>query len=413
MHECNYCYIHDQLADIVMDYAASQAAAADGALQAIACFSPEEARASMAFHQSLPGYAETPLVELQALSSRLGIGSLFVKDESGRFGLNSFKGLGGSRLAASVLGKRLGMEGLPGFEQLRRALDAHPGKRVTLCSATDGNHGRGIAWSAKALGLPCVIYLPKGSTAERVGHIARLGARTVVTDEKYDETVALARKTARQEGWVFVQDTDDEKSSETVRLLMLGYLTMAEEIRRRLPEPPSHVFLQAGVGSFAAAMAAYFSNVWVSRPPVFIVVEAQNAGCIARTAATDDGRIHAAEGSLQTMMAGLSCGVPCRLAWKILSKTASHYLIVRDEEAALAMRVLGNPLGADPRIISGESGAAGVAALLAACAEPGMKARLGLSDRSRVLCISTEGDTDAANYRRVAWNGIPALDKNI
>ncbi len=386
---------------------------ADGPAPEAADFSEAAALASLAFHRTLPGYAETPLQSLPALSRRLDLAALHVKDESPRFGLNSFKGLGGSRLAAAVMGERLGLQGLPSFAALREALARNPAARVTLCSATDGNHGRGIAWSAKALGLPCVIWLPKGSTEERVEHIRSLGADARVTDVNYDRTVALARDEAARHGWVFVQDTDDEKSSATVRLLMQGYLTMGEEIRRQLPEAPTHVFLQAGVGSFAGALAAYFSNVWRETPPVFVVVEAQNAGCIARTAALNDGAVHSVEGDLQTMMAGLSCGTPCRLAWKLLRGCARHFVIVTDAEAALAMRVLGNPLAGDPRIVSGESGAAGVAALLAAAVRPDLREALGLTARSRVLCISTEGDTDAANYRRVAWQGLPASNISI
>ena len=370
-------------------------------------FSEAAALASLAFHATLPGYAETPLRSLPALARRLGLASLTVKDESPRFGLNSFKGLGGSRLAAAVMAERLGLAGLPTFDLLHRLLAENPEARVTLCSATDGNHCRGIAWSAQALGLPCVIWLPKGSTRERVEAIRALGANVRVTDVNYDHTVAFARAEARRNRWVFVQDTDDEKSSETVKLLMLGYLTLAEEIRRRLPEAPTHVFLQAGVGSFAGAMAAFFANVWRATPPAFVVVEAQNAGCIARTAAANDGEIHAVSGDIQTMMAGLSCGTPCRLAWKLLQGAAQHFVIVSDAEAALAMRVLGNPLANDPRIVSGESGAAGVAALLAACADASTRTALNLTGRSRVLCISTEGDTDAANYRRVTWQGVP------
>ncbi len=376
-------------------------------------FSEAAAAESLAFHATLPGYAETPLKSLSSLARRLGLASVTVKDESPRFGLNSFKGLGGSRLAAAVMAERLGLADLPAFDRLQRLLAENPDARTTLCSATDGNHGRGIAWAAKALGLPCVIWLPKGSARERVEAIRALGADARVTNVNYDHTVVFARAEARRNRWVFVQDTDDEKSSDKVKLLMLGYLTLAEEIRRRLPEAPTHVFLQAGVGSFAGAMAAFFANVWRETPPVFIVVEAQNAGCIAQTAAANDGEIHAVAGDLQTMMAGLSCGTPCRLAWKLLRGAARHFVIVTDAEAALAMRVLGNPLADDPRIVSGESGAAGVAALLAACADASTRTALGLTHCSRVLCICTEGDTDAANYRRVTWQGQPASNTLI
>lgn len=376
-------------------------------------FNSSAAQASLEFHRTLPGYAVTPLVNLPHLAKRLDIASLVVKDERTRFGLNSFKGLGGSRLAADLLAHRFGLTRLPSLQELGDLLKAHPEKRVTLCTATDGNHGRGVAWSARALGLPCFVYLPKGAAAERVANIRTLGATTTVTDVNYDDTVAYARAQAHKAQWVFVQDTDDENGSDTVRRLMQGYLTLAEEIRRQIEVVPTHVFLQAGVGSFAGATAAFFAQVWRDHLPHFIVVEAQNAACIRQTAALNDGRIHSVTGDLQTMMAGLSCGTPCRLAWKLLSHTARHYVTVTDGEAAQAMRILGNPLDGDTPITAGESGAAGVAALLAGVCVDALRKQLNLTSDARVLCINTEGDTDQINYRRVVWNGIPTSDLNF
>ncbi len=360
-------------------------------------FGPAVAEEVRAFHRSLPGYAPTPLVELRALAARLGLGALYVKDESKRFGLNAFKGLGGSWC-------------------LHRYLAEHPGKH-TFVTATDGNHGRGIAWSAARLGMDSVVYMPKGSASERLENIRALGARAEITPWNYDDTVRYASRQAEEHGWVLVQDTSWEGYEQVPTWIMEGYTTlMLEAVEQMGADRPTHVLLQAGVGSMAGAAAGFLAGYYGADRPAIIVVEPHAANCFFQTAAAGDGRLHGVGGELRSIMAGLACGEPCGLAWQVLAGCAESFLSLPDWVAAKGMRVLGNPVDGDPRIISGESGAATVGVVAEVMGNPArarLREQLGLDENSRVLCISTEGDTDRENYRRIVWDGAyPSLTKN-
>ena len=352
-------------------------------------FTPAAAEEVRAFHRTLPGYAPTPLAELRRLAEHLGLGALYVKDESKRFGLNAFKVLGGSWC-------------------LHRYLREHPG-RHTFVTATDGNHGRGIAYAAARLGMESVVYMPKGSAKERLENIRALGAKAEITEWNYDDTVRYASRQAAEHGWVLVQDTSWEGYEQVPMWIMEGYTTLALEAAEQMGEEgPTHVFLQAGVGSMAGAIAAFFAHRYGERRPAIAVVEPHAANCFFRTAQASDGQLHGVGGELRSIMAGLACGEPCGLAWQMLEGCAESYLSLPDWVSAKGMRVLGNPLGDDPRIVSGESGAATVGLVAAVMGDPDcvpLRERLGLDGASRVLCISTEGDTDRENYRRIVWDG--------
>lgn len=359
-------------------------------------FGMMKAEEAAAFHRSMPEYAPTPLTELTELARYLGVKRFFVKDESFRFGLNAFKGLGGSFAMHSLA---VGRDG-----------------PLTFVTATDGNHGRGVAWSAGRLGHRAVVFMPKGTAPERLENIRKLGAQAEITDMSYDDTVRYAARQAAERGWILLQDTAWEGYEEIPMRIMQGYTTMGVEITEELGEVlPSHIFLQAGVGSMAGAMAAYFADVYGKKRPKVIVVEPEGANCIFRTAAADDGTLHFCGGDMQTIMAGLCCGEPCTVGWELLQKYADYALSCRDDVAADGMRILGNPLAGDPRIISGESGAVTSGAAAALMTEPelqNVREMLRLGRDSVILCISTEGDTDQDHYRRIVWNGAcanPAL----
>ncbi|MBQ8129861.1 MAG: diaminopropionate ammonia-lyase [Clostridia bacterium] len=371
-------------------------------------FGADCARQVRAFHETVPGYAMTPLTALPALAEELGLRAFYVKDESRRFGLNAFKGLGGSYAVARILSARLGAADacLP-YERLREKCKGVP-QPLTFVTATDGNHGRGVAWAARIMGQRAVVYLPAGSADERVQNIRRQGAQAFVTEWGYDETVRYAVRQAEENGWILVQDTALAGYEEIPRLIMQGYTTMALEIGEQLEQPPSHLFLQAGVGSMAGAVAAFFSGRYGAACPRIVVVEPDGADCFYRTAAADDGALHAAQEPLHSIMAGLCCGEVCPPAWQILSKTADAFVAMPDSAAALGMRVLAAPLPGDPAIVSGESGAAGAGLAVSLMRRKELAAlrdRLGLGRDSRVLCISTEGATDRENYRRIVWDG--------
>ena len=370
-----------------------------------AALTPAQAQQARAFHRSFPQYAPTPLVALPALGARLGLGGLFIKDESPRFGLNAFKVLGGSYAIGRHIAARLGARP----EEMTHAALTGADAREALgdavfFTATDGNHGRGVAWTARELGCRAVVRMPKGTVKSRVENIRALGAEVTVEERNYDGCVRLAAQQAAQTpGGVLVQDTAWPGYEQIPLHIMQGYLTMALEADEQMEAPPTHVFLQAGVGSMAAAVAAYFEQAHPQDPPKIILVEPTAADCFFRSAAK--GEITAVKGDMPTMMAGLACGEPSPIAWDILKGLTAAYLSCEDAAAARGMRALARPLAGDRAIVSGESGAATMGALLDVAADEKAREALGLDERARVLLISTEGDTDPVNYRRVMEEG--------
>ena len=373
-------------------------------------FSLREAEKARTFHSSLPGYAPSPLRSLPALSDQLGIGSIFIKDESTRFSLNAFKVLGGSYAAGRWVSELLGYPetSLPYSGITSEEAKSRLGN-ITFVTATDGNHGRGVAWTAARLRQGCVVYLPRGSADERVENIRALGARAEVTGMNYDDTVRFAAAEAERNGWILMQDTSSEGYEDIPLHIMQGYMTVALEAAEQLNGiKPTHVFLQAGVGSMAGAIAGFFSSVYGEERPVITIVEPHSAACLYLSAKAGDGKPHSATGDLSTCMAGLACGEPCPIAWEVLKNTADCFLSVPEYAAAYGIRILAAPCAGDPPVISGESGAAAFGSAMCLLTEQKYRAireRLGLNSSSRLLFISTEGATDRENYRKIVWNG--------
>ncbi len=363
-----------------------------------------------AFHESFPQYKTTPLHSLDNLAKVLGVKGIFVKDESYRFGLNAFKVLGASWAMGVYLADKLG---IPSGELSYHALsskEAHDKLGdIKFITTTDGNHGRGLAWTAQQLGFQSVVKMPKGSAKERLDNILATGSDAEILDLNYDDAVRACIKLADENGWVMVQDTAWEGYEDIPRDIMRGYSTMAFETIHQLGDTlPTHVFLQAGVGSMAGAVAGLIANHYDQSKPRIIVVEPDKADCIFRTAQAKDGQLHFVSGHMDTIMAGLACGEPNRIGWDVLRETAEQAISCPDWVAAYGMRLLGNPVGADQRIISGESGAVTtglVAAVMKHEALLPLRNQLGLDENSVVLCFSTEGDTDRANYEAICWNG--------
>ncbi|WBW50573.1 diaminopropionate ammonia-lyase [Peptoniphilus equinus] len=373
------------------------------------------------FHASFPQYEPTPLVELKNLAALLGVKDIFVKDESYRFGLNAFKVLGGSFAIGKYIAEKLGMdiEDLP-FEKLTSQDVKDQLGDITFVTATDGNHGRGVAWAAKALNQKCVVIMPNGSALERRDNIRALGAQCDIMDGlNYDDCVRLANQYAEEKGWVMVQDTAWEGYEKIPTWIIQGYATLAKEAYDQLLEKGqhiTHIFVQAGVGSFATGVTGFFSSVLTGdKKPLIAVVEPEKANCNFITAEADDGKIHNVTGEMNTIMAGLACGEPVTVGWPILSSYADAFLSVPDKAAARGMRVLGNPLKDDQRIISGESGAATtgvVTEILQRDDLKSIKEQLQLDENSVILLFSTEGDTDFEHYRKVVWDGYYTNDDN-
>lgn len=365
------------------------------------------------FHQQFPQYAVTPLQTLTRLAKLFGVGKIWVKDESYRFGLNAFKVLGGSYAMGKYLSEKLALPmSQLSFDMLNAPdIKAQIGE-ITFVTATDGNHGRGVAWAARQLGQKSVVYLPKGSAMTRLENIRAEGATALITDMNYDDTVRWAHRQAEKNGWIVVQDTAWPGYENIPTWIMQGYATIISEalaqIAKAGDEKPTHIFLQAGVGSFAGSILGYLVERFGETRPTTIIIEPDQADCHYRSILAADGEPHTVTGDLSTIMAGLACGEPNRISWGILRDYAEWYTSCPDYVAARGMRILANPIGDDPRIVSGESGAVGIGLISLLAEAEHLKTiagKLKIDRTARILIISTEGDTDPVTYRDLVWNG--------
>ncbi|MDO4265255.1 MAG: diaminopropionate ammonia-lyase [Eubacteriales bacterium] len=373
--------------------------------------SVEEVKKARAFHESFPQYKVTPLADLEKMAEWLGLGRVCVKDESYRFGLNAFKVLGGSYAIARYIAGELGKDvsELPYNVLTSKELLDQFGK-AAFFSATDGNHGRGVAWAANRLGQDCVIRMPVGSTEYRRKQIEREGAECTIETVNYDDCVRMvAKEAAACKRGVVIQDTAWEGYEEIPSWIMQGYSTMADEASEQFGERPTHVFVQAGVGSLAGGIVGYFSNKYRENPPVMVVVEAEPAACLYKGAVAADGEIRTCDGEMPTIMAGLCCGEPNITSWDILKNHVSAFLAVDDSVARRGMRMLAAPLKGDPQVVSGESGAASFGALATIMEDESyaeLREALGLNKDARILMFSTEGDTDPERWKNIVWEGL-------
>ena len=366
------------------------------------------------FHSSFPQYSITPLARLDGMAKYLGLGGLFVKDESFRFGLNAFKVLGGSFAMARYIAKEMGRDvsemtyDYLTSEEFRREFG-----HATFFTATDGNHGRGVAWAAHKLGQKAVVHMPKGSSQARYENIKKEGAQVTIEDVNYDDCVRMAAaEAAETKHGVVVQDTAWEGYEEIPSWIMQGYGTMANEAAEQLRQVgvnrPTHVFVQAGVGSLAGAVIGYFTNLFPNDPPTFVVMEARAADCLYQGALAGDGNPRIVEGDLKTIMAGRASGGPNTLPRGIPPNHAPPFPSSPDWGRARG--------GPSPRLfvlwapgaISGESGAVGmgvIAALMETDEYQDLREAIGLDRFSQVLLFSTEGNTDPMKFRKVLWDG--------
>ena len=378
--------------------------------QNLSVMAAEHVAKARSFHKSFPQYSVTPLAGLDGMARHLGLGSLHVKDESYRFGLNAFKVLGGSFAMGCYIARQMGKDVSElTYAYLTSAAFKEEFGQATFFTATDGNHGRGVAWAANQLGQRAVVHMPKGSSKSRFDNIAREGAKVTIEELNYDDCVRLAAaEAAATEHGVVVQDTAWEGYEEIPTWIMQGYGTMASEAAEQLGQRPTHVFVQAGVGSLAGAVVGYFTNLYPENPPKFVVVEARAADCLYRSAVAADGKHRIVTGDLQTIMAGLACGEPNIVSWDILRNHVAAFVSCPDWVSARGMRMLGAPVKGDPQVVSGESGAVGMG-LLSLLMEGDeyreLREYLQLGCDSHVLLFSTEGDTDPDKYQSIVWGG--------
>ncbi|ASP33075.1 diaminopropionate ammonia-lyase [Labrenzia sp. VG12] len=345
-----------------------------------------------------PGYEKTPLHALDALATAIGVDAVLYKHEGARFGLGSFKALGGAFAAQRVLQREVSLRKgwKVSLSEIRAGRFARECAEITLVSATDGNHGRSLAWGCKRFGAPCRIYIHAEVSEGRAEAMRALGAEVIRIEGDYDASVALAKQEAEENGWFVVSDTSWPGYSAPPLDVMSGYGVMTREICDDLATPPSHVFLQGGVGGLAAGVAAGLRQRWGEKAPRVVIVEPDRAACLFESARRGEATTVAIEE--ETIMAGLSCGEPSELAWEILAEEASDFLTLPDATIAPTVRLLARPLGNDPVIEAGESAVAGLSALIAARQNEALSKALGLDESSRVLLIGSEGVTDRAIF---------------
>ena len=367
-------------------------------------FTESDAQNAVRFHKSIPGYCETPLVSLQCVAAQHQIKSILVKDESFRFGLKAFKGLGGSYSMFRILCEKLGLDECSSDystflrEDIRSACE-----NIVFVTATDGNHGKGVSWAAKLFGCKAHVFMPKGTVEARRRAIEEAGNATAeITELNYDRSVEYAASLAEQNGWILIQDTSWEGYETIPRWIVEGYLTMAEEIKDSMNgEVPTHIFLQAGVGAMAGGVESFFMDACGKEKPMITIVEPTEAACIYQSVLRGDGRAHSIEGNPETIMAGLNCGTPCGVVWPVLRDYSTRFCACEDTVTKLGMRAYAKPVGSDPALVSGESGAVTYGLLLSVLRSDVLRRQFRINRDSVILLISTEGDTDPDDYRRV------------
>ncbi len=367
-------------------------------------FNMNESKRASEFHKSFPIYSPTPLIDLKGLAEKLSVSKIWLKDESRRFNLNAFKVLGASYAAAKLLCEKFELDGSNlSFNIFQEPAIKQKIKNITFATATDGNHGRGVAWTAQQLGCKCVVYMPKGTTQSRFENIKSHGAGVTIIDGSYDEAVILAKKNSEKFNWILIQDTSWEGYEKIPLWIMQGYLTMMEEIFFQLKdEVPTHIFVQCGVGSLPAAVAAYCAERYNYNKPIFINVEPDDAACVFESIRNKN--ITSLTNEMKSIMAGLNCGTPSKIAFDILCAYGDYFIKCDDEITKTGMRILGKCESGDEKIISGESGAVTTGLiynLLSNDSNRELVNELNLNKNSRILLFSTEGDTDSDFYKSI------------
>ncbi|MBX5160333.1 diaminopropionate ammonia-lyase [Rhizobium sp. NZLR5] len=346
-------------------------------------------------------HAETPLVALPALAAEIGVGSIHIKDEGHRLGLGSFKALGGAyaviRLVLEEAANRLGRA--VDVSELHSSHVREVAEAMTVACATDGNHGRSVAQGAQLVGARAAIFVHAGVSDERVAAIARFGAEMNRVDGTYDDSVREAARIAEEKGWTIVSDTSWAGYERIPGLVMQGYTALVREALRATPQPPTHVFIQAGVGGIAAAVAGHMAIAFGDKRPTFTVVDPARAACLFETARA--GHLVTVAHGEPTVMAMLECYEPSLVAWRILSRVADAFMTVDEDEAISVMKRLADPAGNDPAMVAGESGGVGLAGLIRAVSDPAIKQALSLDGHSRIFLVNTEGATDPGKYEEI------------
>lgn len=348
-----------------------------------------------------PDYKPTPLLSLAPVAKALRVNSVVYKDESARFGLGSFKALGGAFAildwAATTLSEQLGKPIT--VDAVRRGDYRDQMKKLTVSTATDGNHGRSVAWGAQLAGCPCQIFIHRDVSPGREHAMAEFGATVTRIKGDYDESVRQCATESAANNWQIISDTSWAGYTDIPRAVMAGYTVMVREMMEQLEEPPTHVIVQAGVGGLAAGVMSAWWNELGENAPKFIIVESDRADCIYQS--LYKGSVIAVEIQQETVMAGLSCGEVSQLAWPVLQQAVTASVTIADTLVPMAMQCFANGLAYEHPIEAGECAVPGIIALAGLMQDADAMHRCKLDAQSRVQVFGCEGATDVAVYEEL------------
>lgn len=337
-----------------------------------------------AFHRTLPGYEPTPLVRRTLLARQLGIADLFVKHEGARFGLGAFKGLGASWALHSLM-------------------ESRPGAITAVSAASEGNHGRAVAWAARLQGLPCVIFLPRHVVAERVANIRGEGARVVLVDGNYEDAVRQCDTESREHGWQVISDVGYEGYLEIPELVVAGYDTLYQEVDEQLAAAgcpqPDLVLVPGGVGGILHAGVTHYAHR--EGGPRVVGVEPAAADCLTTSLESAEGGPTLAHGDGATAMACLNCAEVSLSSWPAIRAGVDAMIAIDEETARDGVRLLYRASLPDVSLEAGNSGAATTGAIAALMRDQRLQAlrrHLKLGPSSTVLVLCTEGAINRVEF---------------
>jgi diaminopropionate ammonia-lyase len=372
---------------------------------AIKVLPPEGFAAAIEEISQWQGYEPTPLFNLKNISSSLSLSEVLYKDEGPRFGLGSFKALGGSYAALKILQREISraLNDKASLKDIRNGEYTKEASKITLVSATDGNHGRSLAWGCKRFGAPCKIYIHAEVSEGRATAMSDLGAEVIRINGDYDDSIDFARSEAEKNNWFVVSDTSWPGYYEPPRDVMFGYGVMMHEVNEAMTQPPTHVFLQGGCGGFAGSATASLRQYWGDQAPRVVIVEPELANCLYESSKANKALF--VKINEESIMAGLSCGQASTVAWSIIAEEASDFVTIPENVVAPTVRLLAKPQGDDSVIEAGESAVAGLAALICIAKQQDLREKLGLDETSRVLLIGSEGVTDTEIFKEIMEGG--------
>ncbi len=360
-----------------------------------------------AFHARMPAYSPTLLFDVPDLARRFGVRRVLVKAETRRMGLPSFKILGASWATYRAICDHLGYEPVPWRNINELAANLAHLRPFKLATATDGNHGRAVAFMARLLGFGCHIFVPRGMVEARIQAIRSEGALVTVVDGTYDEAVARAAEEASPTCLV-ISDTSWPGYEETPARVIEGYSTIFTEIDDAIDasglDRPDMVVIPMGVGAFMAAGVEHYRQD--GDTTTIVGVEPVDANCVQASATA--GQITNVPGPHESIMVGLNCGTPSLIAWPLVSAGVDWLVSIDDDTARQAMRDL-----AEVGIVAGETGAAALGGFAALAGDPAWTSALADPEAATVLLVVTEGATDPRSYTEIVGRGPETVGRVI